>query len=177
MRIEADAIIPFSRETVFRAYRDEILGFVDYLPNVHQIEVLEREEDGANVRLVNRWHAGGEIPAPISKMIGSSALSWRDVAQWDQAEWTCGWQIETSVFAEAVSCRGTNRFVDLGGDRTRLDIQGQIDIDLKAVKGIPKFLAGAVGPKVEQFLVRQITTNLTSVSDALTRYLQTRMAS
>ena len=78
MRIEADAVIPFSRETVFRAYRDEILGFVDYLPNVRQIEVLERDDHEDSVKLVNRWHAGGEIPAPISKMLGSSTLSWRE---------------------------------------------------------------------------------------------------
>jgi hypothetical protein len=43
---------------------------------------------------------------------------------------------------------------------------------VKKVRGVPSFLAGSIGKTVENFLVKQITANLTSVSDALTRYLR-----
>jgi len=177
MRIEADAVIPFDRETVFQAYRDEMQDFVDYLPNVRGIEVQERKEDGARVDLVNVWHGGGEIPAPLSKIVGTKALSWTDVACWLGDDWRCQWRIETHAFTEAVSCKGMNNFIELEGGRTRLEIQGEIAIDMKRVRGVPKFLAASLGPKIEKFLVRQITTNLTSVSGALTRYLEQRQAS
>jgi len=162
---------------VYRAYRDEMPDFVDFLPNVRGIEVQERREDGENVELVNVWHGGGEIPAPLAKIVGENALSWTDAARWLSDEWLCEWKIQTHAFTEAVSCRGVNNFVELDNGRTRLEIHGEISIDMKRVRGVPNFLAGSIGPKIEKFLVRQITTNLTSVSDALTRYLQQRQAS
>lgn len=174
MRIEADSVLPFSRERVFRAYRDELPDFTAYLPNVRAIEVKSRQDEGARTKLHNVWHGGGDIPAPVVKLVGDSSLSWDDFATWDQDAWTVEWNIRTSVFTEAVTCGGKNTFIELGADRTRLEIVGDISIDVKKVKGVPSFLAGSIGKTVENFLVKQITANLTSVSDALTRYLQSK---
>jgi hypothetical protein len=172
VRIEADSVLPFPRERVYRAYRDELPQFTSYLPNVRTIDVLSREEQGATTKLHNVWHGGGDIPGPLVKLLGDSKLSWDDYATWHHDEWTVEWKIRTSVFTEAVTCGGKNTFIDLGPDRTRLEIQGDISIDVKKVKGVPSFLAGSIGKTAENFLVKQITANLTSVSDALTRYLQ-----
>lgn len=174
MRIEADSVLPFSRERVYRAYRDEIQDFTEYLPNVRAIEVKSREELGAITKLHNVWRGGGDIPGPIVKVIGSDSLAWDDFATWNQDEWYVEWKIRTHVFTEAVTCGGKNTFIELSGDRTRLEIQGDISIDVKKVRGVPSFLAGSIGKTVENFLVKQITANLTSVSDALTRYLQSK---
>lgn len=174
MRIEADSVLPFPRERVYRAYRDELPDFTEYLPNVRSIEIKSREELGGTVKLLNVWHGGGEIPVTVRKFLDESVLSWDDHATWDSAAWTCEWKIRTHAFTEAVSCGGKNTFVELSGDRTRLEIHGDISIDVKKIKGVPSFLAGSVGKTVEGFLVKQITANLTSVSDALTKYLQTK---
>lgn len=174
MKIEADSVLPFSRERVFRAYRDELPDFTAYLPNVRAIEVKSRKEQGPIVELHNVWHGGGDIPGPVVKILGDSKLSWDDFAKWNETEHFVEWNIRTHVFTEAVTCGGRNTFIDLGGDRTRLEIQGDISIDVKKVKGVPSFLAGSIGKTVENFLVKQITANLTSVSDALTRYLQSK---
>lgn len=172
MRIEADSVLPFPRERVFRAYRDELPDFTSYLPNVRQIEVKSRKEDGGLVELHNVWHGGGEIPAPVVKLLGDSSLSWDDYATWKQDEWCVEWNIRTNVFTEAVTCGGKNVFIEIAPDKTRLEIHGDISIDVKKVRGVPSFLAGSIGKTVENFLVKQITANLTSVSDALTRYLR-----
>jgi len=172
MRIEADAVIPFERELVFSTYRDEMPRFVDYFPNVRSIVVKDRTEDGPIVKLVNEWTGGGELPEAVHGVVTSKLLSWTDHATWDHEAFECRWDIETHAFREAVSCSGINRFIELDGGRTRLEMTGQIGIDLTRIKGIPDLIAGSVGRKVEQFLVRGITTNLTAVSDALTRYLQ-----
>jgi hypothetical protein len=172
VRIEADSVLPFSRERVYRAYRDELPDFTAYLPNVRAIEVKSREDHDGIAKLHNVWHGGGDIPAPVVKLLGSDSLAWDDFASWNQAEWTVDWKIRTHVFTEAVTCGGKNVFIELSGDRTRLEIQGDISIDVKKIRGVPSFLAGSIGKTVENFLVKQITANLTSVSDALTRYLQ-----
>ena len=174
MRIEADSVLPFSRERVYRAYRDELPDFTAYLPNVRSIEVKSRDEADGLVKLHNVWHGGGDIPAPVVKLIGSDSLSWDDFATWSQELWTVDWKIRTQVFTEAVTCGGNNKFIELSGDRTRLEIQGDISIDVKKIRGVPSFLAGSIGKTVENFLVKQITANLTTVSDALTRHLQSK---
>ena len=174
MRIESDSVIPFPRLRVYQAYRDELPVLVEFLPNVRSIEVRSRQDDGPRVELVNVWHGGGDIPAAVRTVLSESMLSWTDYASWDQDAWTCKWRIETHSFKEAVACSGENSFIELGGDRTRLEIRGQIAIDMKHVKAVPSFLAGSLGRTVEQFLVKQITGNMTSVSDGITRYLRAR---
>ncbi len=171
MRVEADAIVPFPRLRTFLAYRDEMPAFVRFLPNVKRIVVEERDETPDEVRLRNVWHGGGEVPAAFRAFISEDVLSWTDHARWREGDWLCTWRLETHALREAVRCEGTTRFVELSGDRTRVEIRGELAIDLARVPGIPSFLAGSLGRKVEQFLVKQITPNLTGVTDALTRHL------
>ena len=174
MRIEADSVVPFSREKVFSAYRDDMKDFVKLLPNLRGIEQKERVDENGVTRLLNVWHGGGDIPAAVRGVMGDKALSWDDFALWKQAEWICEWNIKPHVLTEAVKCGGKTTFVELAGSRTRMEIRGDISIDLKKVRGVPSFLAGSIGRAVEQFLVRAITPNLTGVADALTKHLQSK---
>jgi len=172
MRIESDAVIKFPRALTYRTYRDDMPKFVPYLPNVRDIAVRERSEEDGVVRLVNIWQGGGEIPVAIRPLLRDSMLSWTDYATWDPDAWTCAWRIETHSFTEAVRCSGTNRFIEIDASRTRLEIRGELSIQLRKVRGVPAFLAGPLGRTVEQFMVKQITTNLTTVSQGLSKYLE-----
>lgn len=174
MRIEADSIVPFVRPRAYVAYRDEMAEFVRYLPNIRGIDVEERAEADGIVRLRNIWHGGGEMPAALRTIVKGDMLSWTDHATWIASDWLCEWRIETHALTEAVRCDGTTRFVELPGGRTRLEIRGELSIDLSRMRAVPTFLAGSLGRKAEQFLVRQITPNLTGVSDALTKHLEAR---
>lgn len=174
MKIETDAVVPFSRREVFSAYRDELPALVEYLPDVEAIDVQHRAEHDHVVELVNVWHAGGDIPAPIRKLISESVLSWHDYATWDESDWSCVWKIEPHSFGNAVTCSGRNVFVELDEGRTRLEIKGELHIDLKKVRGVPALLAGSLGSTVEQFFVKHITSDLADMSDGLTRYLRAR---
>lgn len=191
MQIEADAVIPYPRELVFRTYRDDMPLLVEFLPNVQQIDELDPHADrpgapddhggdgdgetDANtpVQRSHVWHGGGEIPVAVQKVIKDSVFRWEDHGRWDNNAYECDWSIHTHAFAEAVSCVGRLRFVDLG-ERTRLEIEGAMRIDLSRVAGLPAFLAGGLARTVEQFVGRQITANLLGVSDAITRYLEAR---
>jgi hypothetical protein len=172
VRIEADSIVPFVRSRTFAGYRDEITQFVRYMPNIRGIDVEERVDADGVVRLRNIWHGGGEIPVALRSIVKGDMLSWTDHATWTAGEWLCEWRIETHALTEAVRCDGTTRFVELPGDRTRVEIRGELSIDLSRMRAVPAFLAGSLGRKAEQFLVRQITPNLTGVSDALTKHLE-----
>lgn len=172
MEIRSDAVLPFPRALVFATYRDKLTELSPYLPNVTAIEIRERTDEPPVVRLTNVWHGAGEIPAVARKMIDERMLTWTDHACWNERDWTCEWRIETHVFTEAIRCRGRNRYVDLDGQSTRLEIRGDLEVDLKQVSAVPRFLAGKVGKTVEQVLVKLITPNLTRVSEGLATYLQ-----
>lgn len=174
MRIESDSVIKFPLELTYRTYRDQLPECVRYLPNVRSIRVEERHEEDGVIRLVNVWEGGGDIPKPIRPLVSEDMLSWHDYATWRESDWMCEWDIKTHAFAEAVRCSGTNRFIEIDEGRTRLEIRGDLSIDLKKVKGVPSFMAGSLGRTVEQFLVKQITMNLTSVSEGLSTYLRER---
>jgi hypothetical protein len=174
MRIESDSVIKYPLEVTFRTYRDELPQFVDHLPNVRAIRVESRDETEGVVTLVNVWEGGGDIPAAVRNLLHEDMLTWNDYATWKEAEHLCEWNIQTHAFEEAVHCSGTNKFIPIDEGRTRVELRGDLAIDLKRVRGVPSFLAGSLGRTVEQFLVKQITTNLTSVSAGLSAYLAER---
>jgi hypothetical protein len=171
MELSADAALSFPRDLVFRAYRDHLVELVEFLPNIRRIEVESREDQDGLTQIVNQWHGGGEIPAAARMVLSESMLSWKDYATWNEREWSCAWRIETRSFTDAVDCRGTNRFLEQDGE-TRLEIRGQLEIDARKIKGVPKLLSKRVSHTVEEFLIKKITPNLLSVSDGLRRYLE-----
>ncbi len=173
MELSADATLPFPRPMVFAAYRDDLTKLLQYLPNVRDIEVKSRREDGHHVELVNLWHGGGEIPAAARAVLSEAMLSWTDYASWDASKWTCEWRTETHSFTEAVDCRGVNQFIEVDGG-TRIEIRGNLRIDAKKVKGVPGFLAGKVASAVESFLAAKIRPNLVEVTEGLRKYLAAR---
>ncbi|MBI2393929.1 MAG: hypothetical protein HYV09_30440 [Deltaproteobacteria bacterium] len=170
MQISADATLPFPRPMVFAAYRDDLTQLLAYLPNVRNIEVKSRKEDGPRVELVNIWHGGGEIPAAARAVLSEAMLSWTDYASWDGTAWACDWRTETHAFTEAVDCKGRNRFIEVDGG-TRIEIRGDLKIDAKKVKGVPGFLAGKVASTAEGFLAGKIQPNLIEVTEGLRKYL------
>jgi hypothetical protein len=174
MDILADARIPFPRRIVFRAYRDEIVQLLPYLPNVRSIEIKSRKEEGGVVEFVNEWRGGGDIPGPIRAVLSESVLAWTDYAAWHADAMRCDWRTETHAFTEAVSCKGSNRFVAEGDGATLLEIRGGLTIDAKKIRGVPSFVAGKVGRMVEEFLVAKIQSNLVETAKGLARYLEER---
>ncbi|MBX3246196.1 MAG: hypothetical protein KF901_03360 [Myxococcales bacterium] len=176
MRIEADALIEHPRPEVFRAYRDRLSALAESMPRIKRIDVESRSEDGSIVELVNVWYGAAKIPAVAEKVL-PPVLSWHDYARWDETTWRATWKLRSHAFPEAVSCEGENRFVDLGDGRTRVEIVGEIRVDLSKGGVVPELLASPVSSAVERFLVRQITPNLLSVSDALADLLDEQSAS
>jgi hypothetical protein len=171
MDLEADALVPFDRELVFRTYRDELPEIVEFMPSVRRIEVKSREDQGNVTRLVNVWRGGGEIPAAARVVLSESMLSWTDHALWDSLTQTCRWRIETHSFRDAVRCEGSTRFVATDGT-TRIEIRGELVIDATRIRGVPKFLTKGVGNTVTEFLVRKIGPNLLEASEGVRRYLE-----
>jgi hypothetical protein len=175
MKIEADARIAFPRDVAFRAYRDELVALVPYLPNVNAIEVKETESAPGGVasrmRKLNVWRAKADVPTAAQAIIKPEMLAWDDKAVWDEATWTCDWQTIPHFFTERIKCAGRNTFV-VDGNNCVLQIRGDLEVDVKGLPGVPRLLASTVGAAIEKFVVALLTPNLTSVSKGLEAYLR-----
>jgi hypothetical protein len=174
MEIRADGHIPFPRDVVFKAYRDDLTKLLAYLPNVRNIELKSRKEDGSRTETVMVWHGGGEIPGAIRAVLSDGMLSWTDYATWDADALKCDWRSETHAMTEAVHSRGTNVFLEDGPGKTVLQLRGTFEIDPKKIRGLPGFLATKVGKAVEEFLGGKIEPNLIETAKGLTQYLRDR---
>lgn len=170
MNLDVSVEIPYPREKVFETYRDKLPELVPYLPNVRGISVTSREEQGSTIKLLNRWKGGGDIPSVVRKFLSDELLEWDDHATWHSDKFLTEWRTVVPAVKEAVRAEGTNRFEDLGG-RTRLVIQGVLEVEGSKIKIIPRLLAGTVGPAVEKFLVGAIKPNLVAVSKGVEKYL------
>ena len=174
MELRADTHIPFPREMVFAAYRDDMPKLVPHLPNVRGIEVTSRKDNGPVVELVNEWRGGGDVPAAVRAVLGESVLSWTDYASWSAEGLFCDWRIETHAFREALRSAGRNTFLEDGPGKTLLEIRGSIEVDAKKIRGVPSFLAGKAGRAIEDFLVAKTQSNLVETAKGLTTYLAER---
>ena len=81
--------------------------------------------------------------------------------------------MEVGFLSEAITARGTNRYVERGTvDRNR--DHGDLIVDAKHIPGVPRLLAGKGRSAVEKFVVKLITPNLTDVNRGLEKYLEPR---
>ena len=172
MKIETTADIAFPRDLVFATYRDKLPELVPYLANVREITVTSRVDEGQIVKFVNLWKGGGEIPAVVRKFLSAELLQWDDLATWNAADFTCQWQTIVPSFKDAVDARGHNTFVERTPGVTTLTIKGELNVDAAKVKGVPRILAGTVGPAIEAFLVAAIKPNLVAVAKGVEKFLK-----
>lgn len=170
MEIRSESLIPYPRERVYRAFRDQLPEIVKYSPDIRELTVHSRTERDGVVSLHNEWVSAADVPPIAAKLIRPDQLRWDDYAEWDDAAFTTAWTIKPRAFTEAVRCTGTNRFLEEGGS-TRLIAEGTLDIDLREIPGVPKFLAGTLGPQVERFIVGLITPNIQQINGSIQKFL------
>ena len=164
--------ISFPREQVFKAQRDQMPELASYLNDIESITVEEREDDGPISKLVNLWIAGGtDIPAAARSFVKPEMLRWTDYATWNQDEWKCDWKLVLGFLQDAVSVSGTTSFAEQG-ERTTVTIAGDITIRAEKIPGVPRFMAGKIGPVVEKFVINLIRPNLKKTSEGIGSYLR-----
>ncbi|NWF58518.1 MAG: hypothetical protein HXY43_04200 [Fischerella sp.] len=171
MLISADTRISFPCSLVYATYRDKLVELVPYMPNVRYVKVKSRREENGRVYSVNEWHGGGEIPLAARAIISEDMLSWTEYNTWNEAEFSLSWQIETHAFSEAVNCTGKNHFI-ADGNSTIIKSRGELTIDPKQIKGVPRFIAKQIAHIVEDFLGKKIEPNLLQMSEGVRQYLE-----
>ncbi len=170
MKFEVSDLIAYPAEQVFAAYRDHIVDFVPYLPNIESIVIRERREEGNTVYIVSHWQSKINLPGPAEKLIPAKDRGWDDYATWLNNELAVEWRFDVPALPKAVKVSGKNRFV-AEGDQTRLIIQGESDVDLDKIRGIPNFVLKSIVPAIEKIALAAIKPNMLKVNRGLEQYL------
>lgn len=170
MEIRSETRLHHPVDAVFAAYRDRMPEVAAFVPDVKAIRVVERTERDGEVVLHNEWTSDREIPALVRKFIQPEHLRWDDHAVWNTQTRVCTWRIATRAFTDAVHCTGTTSLFD-DENETRVILQGDLQIDLKQIPGVPGFLTGRMTPQIERFIVALITPNLEKTNAAIGRFL------
>ncbi len=171
MRIHSQSVIHHPRREVYEAYRDRLSEVAAYIPDIREIRVASREPGEGVLKLHNIWVAEREVPSFARAIIKPDMLRWDDFAEWRDAEHRVYWRLRVGAFTEAVTCSGTNSFAVIDERSSRVTLEGDLQIDLGKVRGVPRLMAGRLGPKVERFVVSLITPNLERVNESLGDYL------
>lgn len=174
MYIRSNSVIGHPLDVVYAAYRDELPAIALTIPDIREVRELKREPREGGVTLHNEWISNAKLPPLVDRVVKPEHLRWDDFAEWDDEDFTVGWRIQTRVFTEQITCGGTNRFEAVGEDKTRLVLDGDLQIHIRKVPGVPSLLARKISPRLESFFVSLITPNLEKVTVHLERYLDAR---
>jgi hypothetical protein len=173
VQIHASSLIPHPISRVFLAFRDEMPAVASFMPNVREIVVRAREETAEGVRIHNEWVGRGEIPKVAQSIVKPDMLRWDDFATWNHATTSCEWSLKLRVFTDNVRCSGRT-VLAAEGSGTRVTLSGTLQLDMRDIPGVPRFLAGTVAPQVEKFVVALVTPNLEQMNVAIARYLDSQ---
>ncbi len=174
MQIHASSVLQHPRARVFQAFRDEMPSVAAFMPNVKEIVVRSRSEQGAVTRIHNEWVGKGEIPKAAQGMIKPEMLRWDDHAEWNGETFACAWSLKLRVFTDNVKCSGRTVLAEEGPNATRVTLTGDLELDMRDIPGVPRFLAGTLAPQVEKFVVALVRPNLEQMNVSLGRYLDSR---
>lgn len=171
MKFRNESHLHHPRDVVFAAYRDKLSDVVPFLDDIKAVNVLKREDAGGTVKLHNEWVSDREIPKIAQGILKPEHLRWDDFATWDAATSSCKYEIKTRMFTDKVRCVGHNTFLDDGKGGTRIVLEGDFEISLKDIPGVPWLLAGTIAPQVEKFILGLIQPNLEKTNAAVGQYL------
>ena len=172
MRLFVEDVIAHSQAAVYDTQRNRMPELAAFLPNIDEIQMLEREEREGGVRIVNPWKAAAsDIPRVIRPFVKPDMLQWHDYAEWFDEGFYCTWRLKIGFMTEQVDVRGKTSFLDLGDGRSKCVVDGELTVDHTNLPGVPRLLAKKVVGEVERFVVKLLTPNLTSVNRGIERFL------
>ena len=159
-------------EKVWAAYKDKLLDIKDYMPEVEEIKILEREENGQITNQVNEWTlAASDIPSSIKKFVPPGLLKFTDTAKWNSDAMTCEFVNIPSDGSGLYKISGFNTFLQ-SGSVTTLTMSLNIEFDAGKIPGVPKFLAKTIMPQVEKLLAQSIAKNLEGTANAVVKFVE-----
>jgi hypothetical protein len=130
------------------------------LPKLGRPEVLDRDEDGSEVRLAVRFRFTGQLSPAVTKVVDPAKLSWVEESVHDLSRHTVAFTMKPDNYADRLRFDGSSRFEPDGDQRTRRVARGDVvvrvpligrTVENAIVSGLREHLAAEVAV-VEELL-------------------------
>ena len=176
MKINVKDEFPFPADVVFRTFRDRMDEYVEYTPNITDIQIKEREEvDEKTVRMRCDWGGMGQIPKIVRSILKPEMLRWEDWQTWDAEEMTNSWVIKPFYFREFVNCEGVWKFVQKGEEATEVVCRGVFEVKIEKFPPFPDRLVKRASPAIEKFIGGYLKPNMMSTFRAIKKFIREDM--
>lgn len=160
--------------TVYRVLRDELYKLAKYLPNVENIELLERKEDKDKIYTVNKWYAKNILPSSITQFIKFDIVAWLDYGEWNKIEYICDWSYKPYIFQDYISAKGKTLY-STDGAFTVIRFMGDVYINLDKypfIIVVPQIMRKKISDEFLNFLSSMIETNFYALVKGLEEYIE-----
>lgn len=173
MKIDVKNEFAFSAEEIFHVFRDQMMDYVDYCPNLTKVDIMEREDiDENTVRMRVRWHGLGQIPSVIRNILKPEMISWEDWQTWDMPSLECRWVIKPYYFREFVKCEGAWKFNPVSENKCLVTCKGVFNVNITKFPPFPDFLVRKASPLIEKMIGGYLEPNLKTVFKAVSDMLK-----
>lgn len=175
MRFRYEERIAHPIDACFAGLRDHQPDLVPYLDGIEEIRVRERVEVGpGRLRLVNEWVSDYRPSGVVAKVLRPEWLRWLDTVTWDEPTRTWEWRLESIALSGLFLATGKNRMEPDGERATRFVIEGDLEVYVEKLPGIPSFVGRAVRPQVERFIVGMVEPRQREICAGLAKWLDAR---
>jgi hypothetical protein len=173
MKIKSVSMLKHQRDDVWATVRDRLAEIVPLIDDIESVTTETREQgrDGT-VRLVNIWKAKPKLPAIAAKHVQSDRLAWTDRAEYRPRTFECVWSIEPHFLPDSIKCSGVTRYEQaMGGRGTRVTFEGDLELALRNLSGVPSILEGPLSGAVETFVSVLVPKNFRKLIEAVGQFL------
>ncbi len=151
MHLSISEPLPLSADEAFHLIRDAMPELVPFLHDVDGIDVIERVDEGEQVRILNLWRGSmARVPAPARPFVTAELLSWHDHAVWTTSLRQARFRLEPLVGARIFTCEGTTTLVEGDSSSAQLRLEVDLEIHPDRVPGVPRLLARKLRGPIEQ---------------------------
>jgi hypothetical protein len=174
MKIKSISVLKHRRDEVWATVRDRLPEIVPLIDDIESVRLQSRQQrpDGA-VHLVNIWKARPKLPAIAANYLKPDMLVWTDRAEYRLRTYECFWRIEPHFLAERIQCSGVTRYEPaMGGRGTRVTFEGNLELSLHNLPGVPSILEGALASGIEAFVSALVPRNFRKLTDAIGQFLE-----
>jgi len=134
MRFEIEQVIGGPVDDVARLYTDgRFYARLGELPKLGRPEVLDRQEDGAEVRLAVRFRFTGQLSPAVTAMIDPARLTWVEESVHDLSRHTVRFTMKPDNYADRFRAGGSTRFEPAGDGATRRITEGDLAVRVPLV--------------------------------------------
>ncbi len=173
MHFEHSLTIAVPAHIAFATMRDELNKIAVDLPNIVNMEILERKDAGGKTYITSKWQGKFILPDIIGQIIKVPDMAWVDRAEWFNKKYICNWSYEPFIFKDYIKVYGTDVYA-ADGEYTTITVKGDAYVNFLHYPLIPTLLKKKINEQVTNVLLSHMEPNFITLYKGLEKYVKAK---